>query len=82
MKPAETCPVGKPLACTVETAALQPSWQNCPGKSFCTDGKEGAKNPKNTKKCAPTTHKKTVFMLRVRCINGTNYASGKGLNFY
>lgn len=68
MKPAETHPVGKPLACTVETAALQPSWQNCPGKCFSTDGKEGAKKKKKatTKKSALTTHKKTVFMLKVR----------------
>lgn len=66
MKPAETCPVGKPLACTVETAALQPSWQNCPGKCFSTDGKEAAKKTHNTKKSAPTTYEKTVFMLKMK----------------
>lgn len=49
MKAAETCPLGKPLACTGETAALQPSWQNCPGKCFSRDGKEGVKNPKTLK---------------------------------
>lgn len=43
---AEGCPAGKPLACTVGTAALQPSWLNCAGKCFSTDGKEGAKGKK------------------------------------
>lgn len=43
---AETWPAGKPLACTVKTAVLQPSWLNCAGKGFGTDGKEGAKEKK------------------------------------
>jgi len=50
----------------VETAALQPSWTNCAGKCFGTDGKEGAKENKQ-KKPTPKTRMvitdKTTFMF-------------------
>lgn len=59
MNHAEACPASKPLACTVETAALQPSWLNCAGKCFDTDGKEGTKEKtnNNNKKNQPNNQK-------------------------
>lgn len=93
MNHAEACPSSKPLACTVETAALQPSWLNCAGKCFDTDGKEGTKEKtSNNNKKEPINEtkqqqqktvavtKKTIFMFIGRGINIINCVLGKDLH--